>query len=33
MTNVVCLKVSNLRKKGFTDLEEWMNTPENVYTG
>jgi hypothetical protein len=33
MTNVVCIKVYNLRKEGFSDLEEWMNASGNVYTG
>lgn len=33
MANVICLKVSNLRKKGFENLKEWMENPNNVYTG
>lgn len=33
MANVVCIKVSDLRKLGYTDLEHWMQDPNNLYTG
>ena len=33
MTNVICLKVYNLRKNDFEHLEEWLENPNNVYTG
>jgi hypothetical protein len=29
----VCVKVNNLRKLGYTDLEQWINDPNNVYVG
>tara|TARA_B110000008_G_C16593585_1_gene413418 strand:+ start:134 stop:544 length:411 start_codon:yes stop_codon:yes gene_type:complete len=32
-TNVVCVKVSNLRKIGYKNLEEWLASPNNIYTG
>ena len=32
-TRAVCIKVSNLRKMGYTDLEQWLSDPDNVYTG
>jgi hypothetical protein len=33
MASVVCLKVDNLRKTGYPDLEKWLEDPSNVYTG
>ena len=33
MTNVICIKVSNLRKIGYENLEEWLANPNNIYTG
>jgi len=33
MSNVVCIKVANLRKEGYSNLEQWINTPNNIYTG
>ena len=33
MTNVVCIKVNNLRKIGYENLEEWLANPDNIYTG
>jgi hypothetical protein len=32
-TNAVCIKVSNLRKLGYKDLETWMKDPSNIYVG
>ena len=38
-TESVCVKISNLRKLKkkddtyYTDLEDWMNTPGNIYVG
>lgn len=32
-TTVTCLKVDSLRKDGIDNLEQWMNIPNNVYTG
>lgn len=32
-TKVANVKVAVLRKEGYTDLEQWMNTPNNVYIG
>ena len=38
-TESVCVKISNLRKlkkkdgNNYTDLEDWMNTPGNIYVG
>lgn len=32
-TRAVCIKVANLRCMGYTDLEQWMQDPNNVYTG
>jgi hypothetical protein len=32
-TKTICIKVDNLRKHGYSDLEEWMNTPGNIYVG
>jgi uncharacterized protein (UPF0335 family) len=31
--DVVCLKVSNLRELGYSDLRDWLKYPENIYTG
>lgn len=33
MANPICIRVANLRKEGYTDLENWINTPNNIYTG
>lgn len=33
MTTVVCVKVDNLRLNGYTDLEQWMSDPNNIYVG
>lgn len=30
---MVCIKVKNLRKIGYTDLQQWMSNPDNLYTG
>ena len=32
-TKAVCIKVSELRKAGYKDLEEWLKSPENEYVG
>ena len=32
-TRAVCIKVDNLRKMGYTDLEQWLLDPNNLYTG
>lgn len=29
----ICVKVANLRKLGYSNLEEWMETPNNIYVG
>lgn len=31
--NTQCMKVSELRKVGYKDLEEWMNNANNLYVG
>jgi len=33
MTEVVCVKVDNLRLNGYKDLEQWMSNPNNIYVG
>ena len=33
MTSKQCIKVSELRKEGYTDFESWLDTNENVYVG
>ena len=32
-SRAVCIKAKNLREMGYTDLEQWMAYPDNVYTG
>lgn len=32
-TTRVCVKVSELRKIGYSDLEDWMSRENNLYTG
>jgi len=32
-TRAVCVKVGNLRKMGYVDLEQWLSDPNNLYTG
>jgi hypothetical protein len=32
-TRAICIKVSNLRKEGYSDLREWMQDPNNIYVG
>lgn len=32
-TTVTCIKVSNLRKQGYSNLREWMNVENNIYVG
>jgi hypothetical protein len=32
-TSAVCIKVSNLRKIGYSDLRSWINKENNIYTG
>ena len=33
MTSKQCVKVAQLRKKGYTDFESWLKTDDNVYVG
>lgn len=33
MTTSVCVKVKELRKNGYQDLESWMSDPDNLYVG
>ena len=33
MSKAVCIKVANLRKIGYANLDEWMRDKDNVYTG
>ena len=30
MVTCTCVKVASLRKQGYTDLEQWINTPGNM---
>ena len=32
-TNAACIKVGNLRKHGYSDLDAWFKDRQNVYTG
>jgi|TARA_B100001094_G_scaffold330581_1_gene396118 hypothetical protein len=32
-TTATSIKVANLRKKGFSNLREWMKDPNNIYVG
>ena len=32
-TRAVCIKVDNLRKMGYKDLEQWLLDQNNLYTG
>ena len=33
MTSKQCIKVSNLRKNGYTDLNNWLSMENNIYVG
>lgn len=33
MASRECVKVANLRKKGYNSLEEWLSNPDHVYIG
>ena len=33
MTSKQCVKVSELRKEGYTDFENWLETKNNIYVG
>ena len=33
MRSKQCVKVAQLRKKGYTDFESWLKTDNNVYVG
>ena len=33
MINVQCVKVSELRKKGYNNLDQWMCDENNIYVG
>jgi len=33
ITKTMCIKVENLRKNGYSSLEEWLKNPNNVYVG
>jgi hypothetical protein len=33
MSNKVCVKVSELRKQGYSDFEDWLNNKNNIYVG
>ena len=33
MSTVRCVKVDNLRQNGYTDLDQWMSDPNNLYVG
>jgi hypothetical protein len=32
-TNTVCIKVKNLRKLGYNNVEEWLHEENNIYIG
>lgn len=31
--NRICIKVKNLRDNGYVSIEDWVNTPNNLYVG
>ena len=32
-TTVTCIKVSNLRKEGYSNLRDWLKYENNIYVG
>lgn len=33
MSSKVCVKVSELRKQGYSDFKDWLNKENNIYVG
>jgi len=33
MSTKVCVKVSELRKQGYSDFKDWLNNENNIYVG